>query len=108
MSVPRPAMFVAIVTPPLRPGLGDDLRLPLVVLGVQDTVLDSLAHQVAGQTLRLLDGDGSDQRRLAPLMALFDVLDDRVELFFLGAIHDIREILPDDGPVCGRHDTSRL
>ena len=41
MSVPRPAMLVATVTAPLRPGLGDDLRLPLVLLGVQHLVRDA-------------------------------------------------------------------
>ena len=41
MSVPRPAMLVAMVTVPRLAGLGDDLGLALVVLGVQDVVLDA-------------------------------------------------------------------
>ena len=38
MSVPRPAMLVAMVTAPGRPGLRDDVRLALVLLGVQHLV----------------------------------------------------------------------
>ena len=41
MSVPRPAMLVAIVTAPLPARLGHDLGLALVVLGVQDLVRDA-------------------------------------------------------------------
>ncbi len=41
MSVPRPAMLVAMVTDALAARLGHDLRLPLVVLGVQHHVGDA-------------------------------------------------------------------
>ena len=41
MSVPRPAMLVAMVTAPMRPGLGDDMRFLLVEAGVQHRVLDA-------------------------------------------------------------------
>ena len=41
MSVPRPAMLVAIVTAAWRPGLGDDLGFLRVVLRVQHDVLDA-------------------------------------------------------------------
>ena len=41
MSVPRPAMFVAIVIAPGWPALGDDLGLALVVLRVQHVVRDA-------------------------------------------------------------------
>ena len=43
MSVPRPAMLVATVTDTLAPGLGDDRRLPRVLLGVEHLVLDAAA-----------------------------------------------------------------
>ena len=35
----------------LAPGLGDDLRLALVVFRVQHAVLDALAHQIACKAL---------------------------------------------------------
>ena len=43
MSVPRPAMLVAIVTAPMPAGLGDDLGLAgrVVRLGVEHLVLDA-------------------------------------------------------------------
>ena len=40
MSVPRPAMLVAMVTLPLAARLGDDLGFPLVVLRIQHIVRD--------------------------------------------------------------------
>ncbi len=40
MSVPRPAMLVAIVIAPGPAGLGDDVRLALMLLGVQHLVRD--------------------------------------------------------------------
>ena len=55
-------------------GLGDDLGLLLVVLGVQDAVRDALALEHLGQQLRLLDGDGAHQHRLALLVALLNLL----------------------------------
>ena len=85
------------------PRLGDDLRLPLVVLRVQHAVLDALAHQIACKALRLLDGDRPDECGLASLMAILNVLHDGVELLFFGAIHDVGEILSDVGAVRGRH-----
>ena len=42
MSVPRPAMLVAIVTAAIAAGLGDDLGLALVLFGVEDLVLDAV------------------------------------------------------------------
>ncbi len=43
MSVPRPAMLVAIVTAPRMTGVGHDLRFALVLFGVQHIVRDPLA-----------------------------------------------------------------
>jgi hypothetical protein len=65
MSVPRPAMLVATVTAPLRPGLRDDERPPLVVLGVQHLVRDALLLQHLRDGLALLDAGGADEHRLA-------------------------------------------
>ena len=65
--MPRPAMLVAMVTAPSRPGLGDDLRLALVVLGVEHLVLDAALLEQLGERLGLLDRDGADQHGLALL-----------------------------------------
>ena len=65
MSVPRPAMLVAMVTAPGHAGLGDDEGLLLVVAGVQDLVRHLLLLQHLGEDLRLLDRGGADQHRLA-------------------------------------------
>ena len=76
MSVPRPAMLVATVTAPMRPGLGDDRGLTGVVLGVQHLVLDALLGEQPGEVFALLDAGRADQHRLALFVALGDVLDD--------------------------------
>ena len=73
-------MFVAIVTAPTLAGVLDDLGLARVLLRVQDVVRDALALQQLAQVLGRLDGDRADEHRLALLVALLDVVDDRVEL----------------------------
>ena len=65
MSVPRPAMLVAMVTAPRWPAVGDDLGFLLVVLGVQHVVLDAAPLEHARQQLADLDADRADQHRLA-------------------------------------------
>ena len=50
---------------PFAPGLGDDLRLALVVLGVEHLVLDALLVEHAGDQLAPLDRDGAHQDRPA-------------------------------------------
>ena len=47
------------------PGLGHDMRLALVVLGVQRLVLDASLVQKPRELLGVLDGHGADQARLA-------------------------------------------
>ena len=49
MSVPRPAMLVAMVTMPERPGLRDVFGLALMLLGVEHHVADAFALQDAGE-----------------------------------------------------------
>ena len=46
-------------------GLGDDLGLALVVLGVEHFVLDAALVEQAGKPLALFDRDGADQHRPA-------------------------------------------
>ncbi len=62
------------------PGLGDDLGLAGVLLGVEDLVGDAPLVEQPGQLLGLLDRDGADEHRLAGLVALGDVVDHGVEL----------------------------
>jgi len=77
------------------PRLGDDLRLHLVVLRVQDDVLDPLALQESRHRFGLLDRHGSDEARLAALLRFDDVLDDPVPLLLLGAEHGVLLVLAD-------------
>ena len=51
-------------------GLGDDVRLALVLLGVEHLVRHVLLLQQAGEELGGLDRGGADQRRLAALDAV--------------------------------------
>ncbi len=81
MSVPRPAMLVAIVTAPGLAGLGDDGRFALVLLRVQHLVRRRLrALSMFAKPLGCLDRGRADQHRSALLALLFDFLDDRAEL----------------------------
>jgi hypothetical protein len=70
-------------------GLGDDVRLAFVVLGVEDRVLDAALVQQPRDPLGLLDGDGADQDRLALAVAVGDLVDQRVELGRLGLVDDV-------------------
>ena len=90
MSVPRPAMLVAIVIAVLAARLGDDLGFLRVILGVEDDVLDAAALEHAGEPLGLLDRHGADQRRASLGLPRDDVLDDRVPLLAFGAVDEVR------------------
>src|SRR5436190_11166904 len=65
-------------------GIDDDLALTLVLLRVEDVVRDPAPLEKLREVLRLLDRDRADEHRLPLLVALDDVVDDRVELGFLG------------------------
>ena len=80
MSTPRPAMFVAIVTAPFWPASAMISASLLVLLRVQDVVRDALALEQLREMLGDLDGDRADEHRLPLLVALLDVVDDRVVL----------------------------
>ena len=62
------------------PGLGDDARLPGVLLGVEHLVGDAPLGELRGQVLALGHADRADQDRLPCLVPLGEVLDHRVEL----------------------------
>ena len=75
--------------------LGDDLRLLLVVLGVEDVVRNAAPLQHFRQQLGFFDGDGADQHRLLPLVALDDLVNNRTVFRCLGLIHHVGQILAD-------------
>ncbi len=89
MSVPRPAMLVAMVTRALATGLRHDLGLALVVLRVQHLMGDAAPLEELGEPLGLLDRHGPDQHGLPLAVALHDLVRDRVELLPLGLVHDV-------------------
>ena len=92
-------MLVAIVTAPLRPGLGDDRRLLLVELGVEHLVLDAAPLEHLGQHFALLDAGRADEHRPARLGHLDDFVDERVELGVLVAEDEVRVVVADHRPV---------
>ena len=81
------------MTAPFWPGVDDDLALALVLLGVEDVVRDAASRQDLGQVLGRLDGDRADEHRLALLVALDEVLGDRVPLRFLGLEDEVVLVL---------------
>ena len=82
------------------PRLRDNLRLALVILGVQDLVLEPAALQQARQRLRNLDIGRPDQHWQAALMLALDLLHDRVVLLFACLVDEVVLVDPADGPIC--------
>ena len=81
--------------------LGDDLGLPLVVFRVEDHVLDAGLLQERGQVFRFLDGDGAHEDGAPRGVELADLVEHGAELLPLGAVHHVRVLDPDEGPVRG-------
>ncbi len=109
MSVPRPAMFVAIVTAPVSAGLGDDAGLPLVELRVENVMLDApplRASRPAARTSRPRPCPTSTGRPV--LVHLLDLVDERLELALLVAVHEVRHVLADHRPVGRDRDDLEL
>lgn len=75
--------------------LGNDFCLSLVLLGVQHIVGNTTLFEFRRQSLRRLDGCGTDQHGLFALDAAFDVLDDGVVFLTDGEIHQIVGVLAD-------------
>ena len=80
MSVPRPAMLVAMVICPGVPAWATISRFARVLLGVQHFVRQLGLVQHARQQFGILDRGGADQHRLAALVAVLDVVQHRVVL----------------------------
>ncbi len=70
-------------------GVLDDLGLALVLLGVQHVVRDAAPLEQARQVLGDLDRDRADEHRLALLVALGDVVDDRLELLVARLVDEV-------------------
>ena len=77
------------------PGLLDDQRFALVVLRVQDLVLDAVPAEPSRELLALLDARGADEDRLSLVVALLDLLDDRVPFALLGPVDQIWQVPSD-------------
>ena len=83
--------------------LGDDLRLFLVVLGVQHLVGNPATAEEGGQPLALLDRPGPDQDRPPLLVPLLELIDHGLDLALLILVHEVREVLTDHRPVGRDH-----
>ena len=85
-------------------GLGDDRRLLLMELGVEDLVLDAAAREHLGEHLALLDAHGAHEHGPPCRLHLGDLVDERRELGVLGLEHEVRLVVADHRPVGGdRH-----
>ena len=89
-------------------GLGDDLGFLLVILGVQDGMGHAAPLQQGREILALLNRDGTDQDRLALLVAGADLVDDGLVLADVAAVDHIRPVLTDDRLVGGDLDDVKL
>ena len=82
----------------LAAGLGDDLGLALVVLGVQHVVRDAALLEQRGDDLALLHRDGADQDGLPLVVAVRDLVADGVELLALGLVDHVLRVGADRSP----------
>ena len=85
-------------------GLGDDMRLLLVVPGVQDVVLDPALLEEFRQVLRPLDGDRAHENRLSRFPTFPDLRQDRVVLLVRRAVDLVVLVVADTGQVRGDGD----
>ena len=89
-------------------GLGDDLRLALVVLGVQDDVPDAFALQKLREQLGFLDRRGAHQHGLLLLVQARDFVGDGVYFSFVGAVDHVRVLDAEHAAVGGNHHDFEL
>src|SRR3954467_9498124 len=80
---------------PLAPGLRDDLRLALVLLGVQDVMGNAALLEELREHLALRDGHRADQHRLPLLVLLLDLVADGGELLPLRLVDGVLLVLAD-------------
>ncbi len=91
MSVPRPAMLVAIGDGPLAAGLGDDFGFAFVKLGVEHVVRMPLRVELARAVLALLDRHRTDQDRTAGLVDFANLFDHRIPFFLFACGRSCRD-----------------
>ncbi|MNS13705.1 hypothetical protein D3C72_453040 [compost metagenome] len=84
-------------------GFGHDLGFAGVLLGVQHFVRQLGLFQEARQQLGVFDAGRTHQHRLATLMAVADVFEDRVVLFRIG-LEDLIVLVLADHRLVGRDD----
>ena len=70
-------------------GLGNDVGLALVMLGVENLVRDAALGKGGGQLLGAFDGDGAHQDRLSLGVTSLDVVGNGVVLGLNGAVHQV-------------------
>ena len=95
MSVPRPAMFVAIVTAPVRPAWATTPDSFSCCFAFRVSCLMPRRLSIVDEDLGLLDADRADEHGPAGLLHLDDLVDQRVELRLLVAVDEVREVLAD-------------
>ena len=108
MSVPRPAMLVAMVTAPEHAGLGDDRGFLFVVAGVQHVMRDLALLRSSDSSFRFLDRGGADQHGLAALLAFLDQRDDGIVFLLDRAIDFVVGRRAVTGTLVGISTTSSL
>ena len=85
-------------------GLGHDLGLAGVLLGVEHRVRQLGLLEQAGDQLRILDRGRAHEHRLAARMAVADVLDHRLELLAAGLVDEVELVLAHGRQVGRDHD----
>ena len=88
--------------------LGDDERLALVLLGVEDGVLDLPPVEHLTDDFRLGDIRRADQDGLASLVAGLDLVDDRLVLGLLSLIDEVGVVVADHQDVRRNLDNVEL
>ena len=78
---------------PALAGAGDDFRLLLVILGVEDGVNQTFLLEHPREHFARLDGNRADEHRTALQVQFLDFLDDRVEFFAARFIDGIVGVL---------------
>src|ERR1700722_16360857 len=97
------------------PGLRDDARFALMLLGVEHLVRDAFPLQDFSNRFGFFDRNGADENGLAALVVmsdavverivfLQDAVDDRFEFFFLGAVDDVGMLFADERSVRRNRD----
>jgi hypothetical protein len=101
MSVPRPAMLVAMVIIFGAAGLRHDVGFAGVLLGVEHLVRQAGLVEQLVDDFRVLDRRRAHQHRLAALVAFADVLDRRLVLLARGLVDAIELVVAAAGGWAG-------